>query len=369
MKIGFLVRSNLEKWGGDLGIIYSLMSSLEKLKHQVKLASSPFDLLETDKLFLTNTCYDLRDDCEILEAIGKPYSLLPFHEDFIHWQPLASGFSSLIQSASSLDHVSRHPEIALYYGQLPKPIPLYNRQALASARICIACSKKEAAVIQRDSPAAKTAVVKWSTPSPIPRDADDSFLQWTGLSSRSYLLQVGRLQARKNQLASIAATRNLDIPLVLIATQSFETNYEKTCIEAACKWRKAPTLFISQTLPAMQTGPVRVLPTPRGKKLAADLLWSAYYHAGLYLHPAFQELPGLVFLEAAAFGVPLIASTHCTIDEYIQDDSILFPQPHDLKAIEEAVNRLFGKRFTPFHGRTSLEMAQDFLDKISTDCK
>jgi glycosyltransferase involved in cell wall biosynthesis len=373
MKIGFLVRSNIHKWGGDLGVLYTLKTGLESLGNEAIIASSPLELHDADHLFLTNTCFDLRGDVEMLDALGKPYSIIPFHEDFSGYQPLASGFYTFIASylglkevdtSLTLDHLTKYPETARYFGMIPKPFPLYNRQALASARLCIASSQTEAAVIKRDCPAAKTAVIKWTTPSPIPSVADDSFLEWTGLSSGSYLLQVGRLQARKNQLASIVATKEIDLPLVLIGIESFESAYEKTCIEAA-KLRKAPTILISQKLSEMQKGAFRIVQMPEGKKLPPHLLWSAFYHAGLYLHPAFQELPGLVFLEAAAFGLPMVASTFCTIDEYLHGDNILFPPPHDLSAIQKCILHLFGKRFPPIPPRHSLDVAQDFISTIS----
>jgi glycosyltransferase involved in cell wall biosynthesis len=390
MKIGFQIRSDIHKWGGDLGVLYALKKALQTLGHECSFASSPLDLLQHDYLFLTNSCFDLRPAFELLEAVGKPFGIIPFHEDILRYQSLAVGFYRMIASQLSLeplispfmrekapylptlDHLTLHPSLAGYYSQPPKPFALYNRAVLASTLISIASSQEEANSIRRDCPLAKTAIIPWAIPERSALLPDDSFLKWTGLASGSYLLQIGRLQARKNQLASIIATRDIDLPLVLIALEGFENHYEKTCVEAALRWRRAPTLLISQTWPTMQKGFLRILPMPDHKKLPENILWSALHHAGLYVHPAFQELPGLVFLEAAACGVPMVASSWCTIHEYFHDGKfdgrILYPLPHDLRAIEEGVRQLFGKRFLtpcPATLRSPLDVAQDFLAVVN----
>lgn len=86
------------------------------------------------------------------------------------------------------------------------------------------------------------------------------------------------------------------------------------------------------------------------------MIASAYHHAGLYLHPAFNELPGAIFLEAARFGTPTIASTSCTINDYFYDPiqkhsrldgRIAYCDPCDFAAIKDLTEQLFGKKFPP----------------------
>src|ERR1700687_2414991 len=105
-------------------------------------------------------------------------------------------------------------------------------------------------------------------------------------------------------------------------------------MEAIQRWRKGPTLLLSQTLPEGQLGSLRILPMPGREKLSTSMLQSAFAHAGLHLHPAFYELPGATYFESAILGVPTIASTWTTIDEYFLDpqldERIEYSLPYDL---------------------------------------
>ena len=54
--------------------------------------------------------------------------------------------------------------------------------------------------------------------------------------------------------------------------------------------------------------------------ISQELLVSAYQNAGLYLHPAFYELPGYVYLEAAKLGTPTIATEWSTLSDYFTNE-------------------------------------------------
>jgi glycosyltransferase involved in cell wall biosynthesis len=180
---------------------------------------------------------------------------------------------------------------------------------------------------------------------------------------------------RKNQLASILAMRNLDIPLVFIATESFYPSYEQLCLQAIQKFRRAPTWVISQNLENTQKGSLRVFSMPNHCKLPFDMLISAYQNAGLHLHPAFCELPGLTYLEAAKLGVPTIASEWTTINDYFTDpvtgvetldDRIIYATPHHINALTHLIEKHFGKKTDkslrhPMFQRTKADVAKDFM--------
>ncbi len=258
--------------------------------------------------------------------------------------------------------------------------PLFkeNFPILEKAEICIATSATEHATLLRDSPGchAKTIYLDSGIPDECVEQKNTSFLQWTGLTEGEYVLQVGRIELRKNQLGSILAMRDLDIPLVFIATESFYPQYELMCLEAIKKWRKAPTLVISQHLASAQEGALRILPMPGGRKLPMEMLISAYQNAGAHLHPAFCELPGLTYLEAAKLGVPTIASEWATVRDYFidpvtqqstLDDRIVYAPPHHVQALTQLVSKQFGKKFNamndhPAFRRTKVDVAKDLRD-------
>lgn len=371
MHIGFHIRPDGDVWGGDIGALEQIVRGLAALGHQGTLTTRVEEAGKYDFFFLTNTCFDLRTPAETLQLLQIPYGVIGFHEDFIGYQTLSSGLfvcvvhclNESLEFPGGLDHLLEVPDVVRYFGLAPRKLPLSNASVLKEAVVSIASSASEAAVMMRDSPHCKARIVPLA--SAVPDSFDKSFLQFTGLSSKSYILQVGRLERRKNQLATILATRNSDVPLVFIATKGYEPNYEKACAAAAAKWRKAPTIFLTQaSIPA--EGNVSVIPLQ--EKLPKDLLMSAFGHAGLHIHPAFLELPGLTLLEAAALGVPTITSDGCAIRDYIDtlDGRIHYTQPHHIRKIEAAVDSMFGQPFSssyrhPAFARKESDVAADLL--------
>jgi hypothetical protein len=388
MKIGFIARKSSDGWGGDLGVVYTLMRGLQQLGHTTLCAPSVLELQTADFLVLTNSGVDQRMHTEFLSLIGKPYGILGFHEDILHYYTPATGFQHYVQNCLghgfasdngldfSLEQLLTMPHIVHYYGEMPKRSALYNYELMANASFCMANSPSEATYMRRDCPACKTVVVPIA-PGIVQNyrgTPDDSFLKWTGLSSKSYVLQVGRLECRKNQLGTLLAMRNFDIPLVFIATRAFKIDYEALCVETALRFRGAPTLFISQNLKPFESEYVKVIPMPEGDKLPKEMLLSAYYHAGLHLHPAFHELPGTTYLEAAKLGAPTIGSSWCTITDYFFDEHsghanldgrIVYAIPHHIREIEQLTAQMFGKKFAPLDNHPTLlysdiDSARDF---------
>ncbi len=393
MKIGFITRRNHHAWGGDLGVVHALMRGLKDIGEEAICAPTAFELQEADILVLTNSTVDQRTQGEALTIIGKPYVVLGAHEDILTYYTPATGFRNYVLNCLgsgfatdnglefSLDQLLDMPHIVHYYGDPAKRSTLYNYDLLKNAALCIANSPSEAAFMRRDCPACKTAVVPVAPGfvagyRGIP---DDSFIQWTGLKSKSYVLQVGRLEFRKNQFGTLLAMRNFDIPLVFIATRAFQVEYEEACVEVALRWRKAPTLFISQNLKPFEQGHVKILPMPEGGKLPQELLLSAYYHAGLHLHPAFQEIPGLTYLEAARLGTPTIGSPWCTITDYFYDQRLghanldgrmAYLLPYHIREIEELIPQMFGKSFPPLEDHpiftyTESDAARNFVAHLN----
>ena len=100
---------------------------------------------------------------------------------------------------------------------------------------------------------------------------------------------------------------------------------------------------------------------------------------GRHLHPAFCELPGLTYLEAAKLGVPTVASEWTTIRDYFTDpetqqstldDRIVYASPHHVQRLKELVLQQFGKKFKkmdhPAFRRTKADIAIELLAAISS---
>jgi glycosyltransferase involved in cell wall biosynthesis len=257
----------------------------------------------------------------------------------------------------AVEDLWENPEVITYYQQPPPKAPLYNVPVLKNAVFCLAASHIEARTMKRDCPEANTEVVLWDIGLREGADrSSDEFLQLTGLDKGEYILQVGRVESRKNQLASVLATKDIDIPLVFVGTTGYQHWYELLVVNAAATYRKAPTIFLSQEHPSQEVGGgMRILRMPGGERLSEACLVSAFQNCGLHLHPAFWEAPGYVYLEAAYMGVPTVASSWGALQDYCEfggndlsmRDRFTYARPWHLPEIESAVRQTFGRKLDP----------------------
>ena len=383
-------RDTAANWGGDVRALETLARGLEM--NHVRVIRAPGPELLPDNVhvaFISNTCDDRRPDMEILRHRGMPYVLIGFHEDFTLYYPICNGFceyvSLMLQQRDvnnycpNIEDLWSNPEVVL---SLTEPVPsnvLYNLEVMRNALFCQAASDTEAATMRRDCPDARVHAVYWDIP--LLRDAargSDEFLQLTGLTSGEYLLQVGRLETRKNQLATVLATRHMDAPLVLVATRGYQRWYELLVINAAARYRKGPTIIVSQEHPSQRINDrLRIIQMPGGEHLSESCLAGAYRHCGLHIHPAFYEAPGYTYLEAAAAGVATVASAWGAVRDYCRfrtgDETMggrfEYVLPHHLAGLEQAVVRNFGRRFEPptkhpIFRRTTEEVGKDTLNLL-----
>ncbi|MES2121812.1 MAG: glycosyltransferase [Chlamydiota bacterium] len=366
MRVGFVRKRAQGQWGGDLAAVRSLRAGLKELGHAVEIASASTDLTECDFILLANASHDLREDCAHLLASGIPFGVIGFHENL---ERQYSHCCSFVHCAmENPERLIENPEMVELFGYTPPARAVGVMDFLQKAQVCIATSPTEARWIQEDFPECRTEVL-YLNPRITECASSSSFLDWTGLKKGEYVLQVGRIEMRKNQLASLLAMREEQMPLVFIATQSFNAAYEKMFFEAVVQWRRAPTWVISQTHANQERGCLRILGMPNAEMLTSEMLLSAYAHAGLHLHPAFCELPGLTYLEAAKLGIPTVASEWATIKDYFidpatgqytLDDRIAYALPYHIPAIREQIHLQWSKTFDP-------KVSHPALDRTSRD--
>jgi glycosyltransferase involved in cell wall biosynthesis len=128
---------------------------------------------------------------------------------------------------------------------------------------------------------------------------------------RDFVLCVGRISYRKNQLSLIRALKETGIPVVFIGSQH-NRPYLKQCKDEA----KGPFYFIDEM-------PHHRLP-------------DAYAAARLHVLPSWFETPGLASLEAALAGCNVVTTPWGTTREYFKD-LVLYCKPDDLQSIRDAV--------------------------------
>ncbi len=381
MKIGLITRSGAEMlWAGDLKALQVIQEGMQELGVKADLIFELPSISEYDFLFLSNTCFDLRPKYNALKLHNKRFGLIAFHEDVEKYKPTQEGFfryvQGCIEGTYQIESLWENREVFFPLNQKVFLDPSVNLDILKEAEVCIGSSPTEVKTLQKDCPECRAKSVFFTSGFAEKEvSPNESFLELTGLTSKQYILQVGRFDLRKNQLASILATKDVDLPFVFIATMTTHFDYEKTCLMAIAKYRQAPTLIVSQMIPSMQVGNLRILQMPEKKILSPEMLLSAFSHAALHLHPAFYELPGYTYLESAKLGVPTIASVWASIGDYFTDEKtgeytldgrIDYVLPYDLVSMEKLVHKKLSETYLPnpshpiFH-RTSRDVAADIL--------
>ena len=136
----------------------------------------------------------------------------------------------------------------------------------------------------------------------------DLFVKKFGL--RDFVLCVGRVEARKNQLLLLHALRDSGLPVV-IAGRTGEPTYEALCRSIAPQ-----ALFIPH--------------------LDRQELASAFAAARVCAQPSWAEGASLVCLEAAAAACPLVVSNRSSEFEYF-GDAVRYCEPSNWRSIAQAV--------------------------------
>lgn len=123
-----------------------------------------------------------------------------------------------------------------------------------------------------------------------------------------FVLSVGRICPHKNQLSLAKATKNLDIPLVLIGAIN-DWNYYCQCMKV-----NRNIIYINE--------------------IHHDLLVSAYNAAKVHALVSWYEIPGLVNLEAGLAGCKVITTGEGSTKEYFQNH-VEYVDPYDIVDIEK----------------------------------
>jgi tetratricopeptide (TPR) repeat protein len=114
---------------------------------------------------------------------------------------------------------------------------------------------------------------------------------------KDFVLCVGRLESRKNQLMLLKALEESELTVVLAAGGfSYQPEYEGAVRSFK---RKGKTLILD--------------------RLSPEMLSSAYAAARVHVLPSWYELPGLVSLEAAAHGKNIVVTRTGTTTDYVGD--------------------------------------------------
>jgi glycosyltransferase involved in cell wall biosynthesis len=242
-------------------------------------------------------------------AAGAPFVVQAIQEDQHAYLARATAFSKGLAhyTIRGQEPGTLRTCLGIYEEEAGGPSELAGFAA-RTGRAQLCNSEDEAGYVRKLYPAAHCVVNPYGVTSDPASAGPEAFGKAFGL--KDFILCVGRLEVRKNQLALLAALEDEDVPLVFVdGGVSFSPEYAEYCRKFR---RRGPTVFTGRLEPAM--------------------LASCYCAARAHVLPSWQELPGLVTLEAAMHGCNVAATPHGGIREYLGADCHYF-EPDDLTAI------------------------------------
>lgn len=153
----------------------------------------------------------------------------------------------------------------------------------------------------------------------VPNCIDKEISEGKTKNERKAILQIGRIEPTKNQMAVLLAMMNhKEIPLYFIGKQNKEKLFyinklKKLAIE------RGNTFFIEE--------------------LSQGELVKYYENSKVHVLPSFRESPGLVTLEALFYGCNIVFSNerYCPIKYYRLDKYGAECDPYSIKSVEQAI--------------------------------
>ena len=180
-------------------------------------------------------------------------------------------------------------------------------------------------------------VAHYGVDSSVFLDADPTVFQEYSNIRTPFVMQAGRIEPAKNQAMLCWALRECNTPIVLVGSSKNWPAYADLCKE-------------------ISGSKLKIFP-----HLPQDLLASAYAAASVHVLPSWMETCGLVSLEAALSGTPIVGSTFGHELEYLEGDA-WYGDPANPASIRMAVKDAMKK------GRNStrtLAMKRKVLEKFN----
>lgn len=339
--------------GGDLVVMEELARELPALDVEVHVDRDGTARLEDyDVIHLFN--FALKDDLErnarrCIEA-GKRYVVSTFYED---WPKFFSKMSATYFAIKAYIDNQQNPALWPQLEKIIREIPASERWdntfSAVNAAALLATGEEEARVLRRDYPGVKrVAIVPVGCENVGAGDGGDLFRRETGLDR--IVLCVGRFEARKNQLMTLKALEESDLPLVFVGGGcTVQPEYRDLCRRFK---RRGRTLFL--------------------ERVPQELLASAYGATSVHVLPSWYELPGIVSLEAALLGCNVVVSDYGTTREYFGEDAF-YCDPADPASIRSAIEGAHAATVRPGLApraaartwRRAAEAFRDVLDDVA----
>ncbi len=328
--------------GGDTVVLEELSKGLAVLGHEVTVdvegARDPrgYDLVH---LFNFATPKLTQALAQRAQAAGVPFVVTSLYEDVpeFHNQShaLAGALIEYVRAGQSRELWAKQRHV---HSGGPRAQRFPCDWLMEHAAAVLANGGGEAKALTRDFPQSCNIVEV-----PVGHETGgtgDAALFERTFGVRDFVLCVGRLESRKNQLMLLKALEDCDIPVVLAAGGfSYQPEYEHAVRSFK---RRGKTLVLD--------------------RLSPEMLAAAYAACRIHVLPSWYELPGLVSLEAASFGRNVVVTRTGTSADYMGDVAF-FCSPSDEDSIFSAVMAAYHSPARP----NLVEMAKSYTWERATN--
>lgn len=303
--------------GGDTVVMQKIYNAYDRNKIDIDVCvDGSKNPSEYDLIHLFNFAIREVTEQQARQAheAGVPYVVTTLYEDWpLFYNQMANMYLAL---KTYVDH-NQPNQNWIQYEEAGKQVAASdkwdNSFAANHAHTLVATGNSEINALTRDYPRNKNCIsIPLGCEVTNYFDGGELFRKTFGITD--FVLCVGRLEWRKNQLMLLKALEDLDIPIVFAASSfTYQPEYEALCKSFS---RRGKTHFIG--------------------RLTDEELASAYQAARVHALPSWFELPGLVSLEAARYGTPIVVSDNGTIRDYVGKHAF-YCKPNNAESIKNAV--------------------------------
>lgn len=246
-------------------------------------------------------------------AAGVPYVVTTLYEDWPRFYKRMQYFAELLmlyvahgQGETLWNHLLESKPVP------PPVLPLANQwTADHAARLLVNGVNEGESLLKDYGSKLKISVNHFGSDLPLAINSTDPDLLE---GEKDFLLCVGRLECRKNQLMLLKALEYSPHTLVFVAGGfTYQPEYAEACRRFK---RSGKTIFLD--------------------RVTDEQLAQLYQRARAHVLPSWYELPGLVSLEAAAYGTPVVATREGTAEDYF-GTSAFFVRPDNPQDILNGV--------------------------------
>jgi len=315
MKVAFFVYPSAfqNKGGGEI----LLEKTEEYLKRRKGIEIKRFDIWadRIEDFDILHVFGSVKDCLELMRVAKKRGTKIVLESIF--WSDLRRALFEEGSFSSKVIKMARH------IMKIVCPVfPSSRKKMLDIADIIFPNSDNEARQISRffNIPMSKMFVVPNGVDLKFSEAEPGAFTEKFGL--KNFVLYVGRIEPRKNQLNLIRAMRGVDKDLVLIGdyVSTYKWYYDKCTAEAGQNVR-----FLGKL------------------SHGSELLASAYAACDVFVLPGWFETPGLAALEAAIAGAKLVVTEGGSTKEYFGDKA-LYIKPNSPSDMSDKIKRAVGYR-------------------------